>query len=56
MIERVIVRGKDVTVQYESGKWAFYRKKEDIPSMMKGIQPLPKTVIDFMRKHPNKVG
>ena len=55
MIKEVIVKGKMIVVIYESEKWKFYMKKEDIPCGMKGISVLPKTVIDFMRKNPDKV-
>lgn len=55
MIKEVVVKGKEVLVYYESGRIMFYMKKEDLPKMMKGISILPKTVIEFMRKNPNKV-
>lgn len=55
MIKEVIVKGKEVVVRYESEKWKFYMKKEDIPYGMKGISVLPKTVINFMRQNPDKV-
>ncbi len=55
MINEVIVKGKEVVVRYESGLWKCYMKKEDLPPMMKGVQVLPKKVIDFMRQNPNKV-
>lgn len=55
MIKEVVVRGKGINVRYESEVWKFYMKKEDIPYGMKGVQVLPKTVVNFMRQYPNKV-
>lgn len=55
MIKEVYVHGKELRVRYESEIWKCYAKKEDIPKNLHGVYPVPKTVIDFMRKHPNKV-
>lgn len=51
----VVVNGKVLTVYYESGKVGCYMKKEDIPWGLGGVQPMPKTVVAFMRQFPNKV-
>ena len=55
MIKEVIVSGKELHVRYESEIWKFYMKKEDLPKYLGGVHPVPKTVIDFMRKHPDRV-
>lgn len=55
MIKEVYVSGKEVHVRYDSERWACYMKKEDLPWGMKGVKPLPKTVVNFMRENPNKV-
>lgn len=55
MIKAVVIEGKIVKVRYESEVWRCYMKKEDIPYMLQGVSPLPKTVIKFMREYPNKV-
>ena len=55
MIKTVKIQGKDVLVRYESEVLKIYRKPEDINKTEKGVQPLPKTVINFMRNHPEKV-
>ena len=54
-IQEVLVKGNMLVVRYKSEQWKFYMKKADILPMMKGVQPIPKTVIEFMRKHPNRV-
>ena len=54
-IKEVLVRGKELQVRYESEVWKAYRKQEDIPFGMKGIKPVPKTVVEFMRNHPERV-
>ena len=54
-IEKVLVRGKDVTAIYKSGKAKFYRKKEDLTPYLGDVSPLPKTVVEFMRAYPNRV-
>lgn len=55
MIKEVYVHGKMISVRYESEVWKYYMKKEDLPKMMGGVQQLPKTVVTFMRQHPDKV-
>lgn len=55
MIKEVVVCGKELHVRYESEIWKCYAKKEDIPKYLQGVYPIPKTVIDFMKKNPNKV-
>lgn len=54
-IKEIVVKGKEVLVRYNSEAWRTYMKKEDIPPMVKGVQPIPRTVINFMINHPNKV-
>lgn len=54
-IKEIVVKGKEVLVRYNSEVWKTYMKKEDIPPMVKGVQPIPRTVINFMINHPNKV-
>ena len=54
-IKEIVVKGKEVLVRYNSEVWKTYMKKEDIPPMVKGVQTIPKTVINFMINHPNKV-
>ena len=54
-IDYVVVVGKEVRVMYESGRYAFYMKAEDLPKMLGGVHVLPKTVVDFMRKNPDRV-
>lgn len=54
-IKEIVVKGKEVLVRYDSEVWKCYMKKEDLTSTLKGVQAIPKTVITFMVKHPNKV-
>lgn len=55
MIKEVVVRGKFVSVRYESERWIEYAKKEDIPRGLKGVRVLPDSVVRFMREHPERV-
>lgn len=55
MIKEIVIKGKEVHVRYDSEVWKCYMKKADMPNNMKGIQPLPNSVITFMRNNPNKV-
>lgn len=55
MIKGVVIQGKTVLVRYDSELWRCYMKAADIPPMLGGVRPLPKSVINFMRMHPNKV-
>lgn len=55
MIKEVVVKGKELMVRYESEKWCIYMKRADIPTGMKGVKPLPNTVVEFMRHNPSKV-
>ena len=55
MIKEVYVHDKEVSVRYESETWRIYRKACDMQKNMSGVQQIPQTVIEFMRKHPNKV-
>ena len=55
MIKEVVVKGKEILVRYESEKWKIYMKKSDIPYGMKGVNPVPNTVIKFMREYPSRV-
>lgn len=59
MIEKVRVlkvNGRyELAVTYKSGKVKLYTKDEKVAHYTRGITMVPKTVIDFMRKNPNKV-
>lgn len=55
MIKEVYIHGKEVSVRYGSETWKIYRKACDMQKNMSGVQQIPQTVIEFMRKHPNKV-